>query len=161
MATRFLVLDFELFLECISHPDHPLGPVVWLDTSGLRPRPIRIELTVPFQCPQLLEGHLASGPVGKETVLRSAMPVDTQSLHLVVVGPQQGCAVSHFIGIIRRSGPPIHPPALRENGDIVAPSDLMGPPVVFGRPSSPEVSQSSRYVAHPAIRSVATLISTR
>jgi len=73
--------------ECVFHADHPAGPVVWLDASRESPWAICIKLPMPLQHPQLLEGDLTRGPVGKETVLRPAMPIYAEPLHLVHVRP--------------------------------------------------------------------------
>ena len=145
----------------IFEVSHPLRPVGRLDAARSGPVAGRIIPAVPFERPQLLEGHLARGPVGEETMLRPAVPVDTEPLHLVIARSQQRCTVTHFGWIIRGSGPSIHPPAFGKNRDAGIAPDLMSPPVVLGWPPPPEAIQSGRDIAHPAVWSVAAFISAR
>ena len=75
MGNELLILLASAALIILELP-HPLGPVAGLDAAGFGPAVGRVVLSMPLECPQLFQAHLARGSVDTSEYLhaRKAAP---------------------------------------------------------------------------------------
>jgi len=71
--TRWLIV-FEV--------SDPFGPVFALDAAGLGPGAFRVELRMPFECPQLFEPYLSYRPIQEKGVYMPIVTVYAEALHI-------------------------------------------------------------------------------
>lgn len=67
-------------IRLIFESSHPLGPVFGLDTARFRPAAVRVEILVPFQCPQFLQPDPSDRPIKEQSVYRPVMAVDAEAV---------------------------------------------------------------------------------
>ena len=72
-------VNFSVVLE----PSHPLRPVGRLDSTGCGPRTVYVEVSMPFERPQLLKADLPDREVQENTVYIAIVSVHTETLHLI------------------------------------------------------------------------------
>jgi hypothetical protein len=60
---------------------HPARPVTRLSPTCLCPEAVRVERSMPLECPQLLDSYSSDRPIQKQVIYKRIVPVDTEVHH--------------------------------------------------------------------------------